>query len=149
MPFAGFKDTADRRYREPPSGNVGNVVAPIAPRASAARMRAAARFLPGERDFRVFGVRLPAGDTGVRLLHFARVEEDGEEVRALFRGDAFLRGMVRSICGALADVSRGKTAPERVRDLLETGDRRLLSPKAPARGLCLVRVRYRPGAIGR
>jgi tRNA pseudouridine38-40 synthase len=124
-------------------------VAPIAARASAARMRAAARFLPGERDFRVFGVRLPGGDTGVRRLHFVRVEEEGDEVRALIRGDAFLRGMVRSTCGVLADVARGKTEPERVRELLATGDRRLLSPKAPACGLSLVRVHYRAEAIGR
>jgi tRNA pseudouridine38-40 synthase len=112
-------------------------------------MRAAARFLPGERDFRVFGVRLPDGDTGVRRLHFVRVEEEGDEVRALLRGDAFLRGMVRSICGVLADVARGKTEPERVRELLATGNRRLLSPKAPACGLSLVRVHYRAEAIGR
>jgi tRNA pseudouridine38-40 synthase len=51
--------------------------------------------------------------------------------------------MVRSICGVLADVARGRVPPERIRELLETGDRRLLSQKAPARGLTLLRVHYR------
>jgi tRNA pseudouridine38-40 synthase len=118
-------------------------VARISARADVAAMRTAAASLPGERDFGVFGVRLPAGESSARRLHFARVEESGDEIRALFRGDAFLRGMVRSICGVLAAIARGKAPPERIADLLETGDRRLLSSKAPAQGLTLIRVHYR------
>ena len=59
-----------------------------------------------------------------------------------FRGDGFLRGMVRSMSGVLADAARRRVRPERAGELLETGDRRLLSPKAPAKGLTLVRVSY-------
>ncbi len=117
-------------------------LAPISARADAKVMRKAAKALPGKRDFGVFGVRLAAGETLVRRLHAVRVEEAGDEIRALFRGDAFLRGMVRSICGVLADVGRGRVPPERIRELLEAGDRRLLSQKAPACGLTLVRVHY-------
>ncbi|HEY3122841.1 MAG TPA: tRNA pseudouridine(38-40) synthase TruA [Thermoanaerobaculia bacterium] len=117
-------------------------VAPISGRADAGAMRAAAAVLPGERDFGVFGIRLPAGESSVRNLHFVRVEESGDEIRALFRGDAFLRGMVRSICGVLAGIARGKAPPERMAELLETGNRRLLSSKAPALGLTLMRVHY-------
>ncbi len=117
-------------------------VAPISARADPKAMRSAAKALPGKRDFGVFGVRLAAGETSVRRLHAVRVEEAGDEIRVLFRGDAFLRGMVRSICGVLADVGRGRVGPERIRELLETGDRRLLSQKAPARGLTLLRVHY-------
>jgi tRNA pseudouridine38-40 synthase len=117
-------------------------VAPISARADPTAMRLAAKALPGKRDFGVFGVRLSAGETSVRRLHAVRVEEAGEEIRALFRGDAFLRGMVRSICGVLADVGRGRVPPERIRELLEAGDRRLLSQKAPALGLTLLRVHY-------
>ena len=115
---------------------------PISPRADADRMRAAAKDLPGRRDFGVFGVRLPRGESTVRELHFVRVEEEGAEIRTLLRGDAFLRGMARSICGLLADVGRGKAPPDRAAELLRTGDRRRLAPKAPARGLTLVRVCY-------
>jgi tRNA pseudouridine38-40 synthase len=117
-------------------------VAPISRGADAGRMRAAAKHIPGKRDFGVFGARLPSGESYVRNLHFIEVQESGDEIRALFRADSFLRGMVRSICGLLADVGRGKVPPGRVRELLETGDRNLLSPKAPARGLTLVHVRY-------
>ncbi len=117
-------------------------VAPISARADAGVLRVAAAALPGERDFRVFGVHLPAGESTVRNLHFVRIEESGDEIRALLRGDAFLRGMVRSICGVLAAIARGKAPPERIAELLETGDRRLLSSKAPALGLTLIRVHY-------
>lgn len=117
-------------------------VAPLSWRADASRMREAARPLEGEHDFGVFGVQSPRGEATRRHLHFVRIEEEGDEVRALFRGDAFLRGMVRSLCGLLADAARGKAPPERAAELLRTRDRRLLSPKAEACGLTLLRVFY-------
>ena len=117
-------------------------VARISYRATGERMVEAASWLPGKRDFSVFAVRLPKGETGVRTLEFVRIEEQGDELRALFRGDGFLRGMVRSIAGVLADSARGKAPVSLTQQLLRTGDRRGLSPKAPAQGLTLVRVGY-------
>lgn len=117
-------------------------VAPIAPSAQVRPMRRAAALLQGRHDFSAFGVRMKRGESGVRRLHFVRIEERGEEIRALFRGDAFLRGMVRSICGVLAHVARGKAPEDRTARLLEEGDPRLLAPKAPAHGLTLARVAY-------
>jgi tRNA pseudouridine38-40 synthase len=117
-------------------------VAPLSEGASLERMRAAAALLPGTRDFGIFAVRLAPGETTERTLRTVTVEEDGASLRALFRGDGFLRGMVRSMCGVLADAARGRVRPERAGELLATGDRRLLSPKAPAKGLTLVRVSY-------
>lgn len=116
-------------------------VSPLSRGAQAARMAAAAEFLPGRRDFAVFAVR-GSRDNSVRTLHSVTIEERGAELRAVFRGDAFLRGMVRSICGLLADVGRGRFPPDRMREILETGDRSLLAQKAPAKGLTLVRVEY-------
>ena len=116
-------------------------VAPISRKAEAARMAAAAEFLTGRRDFGVFAVR-SRDDDPVRTLHAVTIREEGAELTATFRGDAFLRGMVRSMCGLLADVARGRFPPERLREILETGDRRLLAQKAPAKGLTLARVEY-------
>lgn len=117
-------------------------VAPLSPRADAARMREAAGGLAGRRDFRVFSVAVPAGESAVRRLDEIAIGEDGDELSAVFRGEGFLRGMVRSICGVLADASRGRVPVDRAARLLESGDRRLLSAKAPARGLTLTRVFY-------
>jgi tRNA pseudouridine38-40 synthase len=116
-------------------------VAPISRSADAARMAAAAAELVGRRDFGVFAVRRPEGDS-IRTLHSVTIEERGQELTALFRGDGFLRGMVRSICGLLADIGRGRLPAGRMGEILETADRRLLAQKAPAAGLVLVRVEY-------
>jgi len=119
-------------------------VAPLSPRAEAARMREAAAGLAGRRDFRVFSVATPAGESTVRRLDEVSIEEDGDELRAVLLGEGFLRGMVRSICGVLADASRERVPVHRAAELLASGDRRLLSAKAPARGLTLTRVLYPP-----
>lgn len=116
-------------------------VAPLAPAADAARMAAVAALLPGRRDFGVFGVRRPAGGS-VRTLHAVAIEEDGPEIRARFRGEGFLRGMVRSMAGLLADIARERVPPGRMAEILASGDRRLLAQKAPAKGLTLVKVEY-------
>jgi tRNA pseudouridine38-40 synthase len=123
-------------------------VAPLSASAGASRMRAAAGQLAGTRDFGIFAVRTARGESTTRTLHSVVVDENGDEISALFRGDGFLRGMVRSICGVLADAARGRVAPSRMEELLSGGDRRLLSPKAPARGLSLVRVSYEDGGGG-
>ncbi len=117
-------------------------VSPLSRRADSGRMRAAAECLPGRRDFSVFAVRLTRGESGVRDLESVEIEEAGAELRALFRGDGFLRGMVRSIAGVLADEARGRVPPGRTAELLRTADRGKLSAKAAARGLTLVRVEY-------
>jgi tRNA pseudouridine38-40 synthase len=117
-------------------------VAPISPSARADLMRAAAAALPGERDFGIFAVQRTGQGSEIRRLDAVEVSESGAELHALFRGDGFLRGMVRSICGVLADAARGRVPVERAAELLATGDRALLSAKAPARGLTLVRVGY-------
>lgn len=119
-------------------------VAPISPRARADLMQDAAERAAGTRDFRIFGVQLTPSEPTVRTLHAVSIEESGDELRAHFRGDGFLRGMVRSICGVLADASRGRVPPGRVTELIEEGDRRGLSHKAAAKGLTLVRVSYSP-----
>ena len=116
-------------------------VAPLAAAADAARMAAAASLLPGRRDFGVFGVRRPAGGS-VRTLHAVTVDEEGAEIRARFRGEGFLRGMVRSMAGLLAAIARERVPPGRMAEILASGDRRLLAQKAPAKGLTLVKVEY-------
>jgi len=123
--------------------------APVSPRADAARMAEAARSIVGTRDFRVFAVGPRADESTMRTLHSVTIEEEGDLLTALFRGDGFLRGMVRSLSGVLADVARGRVPPDRAAELLATGNRRLLSAKAPAKGLTLERVSYGTGTAGR
>ncbi|MBX3405277.1 MAG: tRNA pseudouridine synthase A [Phycisphaeraceae bacterium] len=58
-------------------------------------------------------------------------------------GNGFLWNMVRIIAGTLVEAGKGKCGPERVREALRTGDRRLAGPTLPPHGLCLEWIRYR------
>lgn len=56
------------------------------------------------------------------------------------RGDAFLKNMVRIITGTLVAVGRGQFGPERIDEVLRTGDRTRAGSTAPAQGLTLIEV---------
>lgn len=56
------------------------------------------------------------------------------------RGDAFLKNMVRIMVGTLVGVGRGQFGPERINEVLASGDRTRAGVTAPACGLTLVEV---------
>ena len=51
-------------------------------------------------------------------------------------------GAIRGIVGTLLWAGRGKLTVERFAEVLAARDRALAGPSAPAKGLCLVAVRY-------
>jgi tRNA pseudouridine38-40 synthase len=57
-------------------------------------------------------------------------------------GNGFLRHMVRNIVGTLVEVGRGKLTVEGFSAIVAARDRKQAGMTAPARGLCLVEVRY-------
>lgn len=83
---------------------------------------------------------------GTRELLEARLErvegEAGPELRFYFRGKSFLRGQVRGMVGTLLEVGLGKRPPESLKAILETADRRLAGPSAPAQGLYFLEAAY-------
>ena len=106
-----------------------------------AAMRAAAALLVGRHDCAAFA----AGEWGERTVKRAEWIPEGNVLRFEIESDAFLRGMVRGIVGTLLWVGRGKMTVERFGEVLAAGDRTLAGPSAPAKGLCLVAVRYGDG----
>jgi tRNA pseudouridine38-40 synthase len=60
----------------------------------------------------------------------------------MVEADGFLYKMVRGMVGTLLLVGRGKLNTEKFGKILESRDRRLAGPTAPARGLILVKVNY-------
>jgi tRNA pseudouridine38-40 synthase len=106
-------------------------------------MHQAGSHLEGTHDFRSFQAAGSAPGSTVRTLR--RVAVGGEtrgEVRILVEGDAFLRHMVRILCGTLVEVGIGRRAPSEIPAVLAARDRARAGPTAPARGLTLVRVDY-------
>ncbi len=75
-------------------------------------------------------------------MRSARVTRHGDVVELELVAEGFLRGLARSIAGALAEVGRDKRPPEWVGTILDARDRRRAPRTAPAGGLTLMEVIY-------
>ena len=105
-------------------------------------MAKAARALAGKHDWTSYcSASEPARDR-VREMRSATVTRRGDFVELELVAEGFLRGLVRSIAGALAEVGRGERPPEWVGQVLHARDRRKAPRTAPAGGLTLMEVIY-------
>ncbi len=105
-------------------------------------MSEAARTLVGKHDWTTFCSASEPPDARVREMRSARVTRRAGFVELELVAEGFLRGMVRSIAGALAEVGRGTRPPRWVGDLLRARDRRMAPRTAPPGGLTLMEVVY-------
>jgi tRNA pseudouridine38-40 synthase len=101
-------------------------------------MRGVLAALRGRRDFRAFG--RPGPDGAVCDLRVAEVRRVGPLVVFAFEADRFLQHMVRRVVGTVLRVGRGALSPDEVARMVDAGGGG--GPRAPARGLYLVRVIY-------
>lgn len=105
------------------------------------KMRRAAAYFVGEKDFASFCAADSAVKSTVRTIYSAEVEAEGELVFFTVCGSGFLYNMVRIMAGLLAEAGEGKIPPERVKGILEE-KKRCEGKTAPAAGLCLLGVEY-------
>jgi tRNA pseudouridine38-40 synthase len=105
-------------------------------------MTAAARLLPGRRDFAPFCGAIEPGRTTVRTIHCALWSRRGTVLRFDVAGDAFLPQQVRRMVGALVRVGQGKMHRDEFAATLESGSHGASNHLAPPHGLCLVGVSY-------
>ena len=108
-------------------------------------MTEAARLLVGSHDFASFAQPSEARRRLTRRF-VTRTDLRAKGELALFdiEANAFLTQMVRRIVGALFDVGSGKRARSDFLSLLDNPRPGAASFLAPARGLCLMHVRYQP-----
>jgi tRNA pseudouridine38-40 synthase len=115
----------------------------IAPPLNLAAMAGAAAVLPGEHDFTAFRASGSDNHNPVRrVLATTWRDWPGGWLSFTITATGFLRGMVRSLVGTMAEVGRGKAPPTRLAELLTSGARHLAGPTAPPQGLYLVEVFY-------
>jgi tRNA pseudouridine38-40 synthase len=108
-------------------------------------MKDALKYLIGEHDFSAFGSALAkSGKNPIREIYEINIHEFDGYICLTFLGKSFLYKMVRSLTGALVQVGTGKLKPEDIRDILEKKDRMNLFKTAPASGLFLMNVFYKP-----
>lgn len=106
-------------------------------------MRVAASYLTGKHDFKAFTSNKKSKKSTVRTIDSILIDRDGSEVVITYSGDGFLYHMVRILTGTLIEVGLGQRSPASVEALLEKdATRDLAGALVPAKGLCLVEVRY-------
>jgi len=105
-------------------------------------MRRAAKHLVGRHDFSAFRSIDARRADPVKKIRRIRIEKSGKLVYIYMEADGFLYNMARAMVGTLIEAARGKIRPEYVKEILKRKERRLCGPTAPAKGLCLVKVRY-------
>ena len=102
----------------------------------------AAAPLVGRHDWTTFCAASEPAASRVRVMREARVERRGRFVELELVGEGFLRGLVRGLAGALAEVGLRRRGPQWLAEVLALRDRRLAARTAPAAGLTLVHVEY-------
>lgn len=104
-------------------------------------MEAAAKLLEGTHDFRAFSAVKTKKST-VRTLSRIGIEQVGDELRFTYTAEGFLHHMVRVLTGTLLEIGRSERTPESLLELLDGRPRSEAGFTVPAKGLCLMEVRY-------
>ncbi len=106
-------------------------------------MKAASAYFVGKHDFKAFTSNKKSKKSTIRTIDEIQIERNGNEIVLTYSGDGFLYHMVRILTGTLIEVGLGQRTPESMAELLkESAARDLSGALAPAKGLCLVEVRY-------
>ena len=106
------------------------------------RMRAAAKEMLGEHDFKCFQAAGGHVKTTVRTIYSLEIRENGDEIEFEVTGNGFLYNMVRIMVGTLYYVGIGKIDAEEIPDILSCGKRDRAGKTMPPEGLYLKCVRY-------
>jgi tRNA pseudouridine38-40 synthase len=107
-------------------------------------VRGAAALYVGRHDFASLVSAGGSAKTTVRTVVRSEAVFTGGALAYETEADGFLRRMVRSMVGGLIAAGRGTASVEDLARALEARDRRAWPAPAPACGLTLVRVGYRP-----
>jgi tRNA pseudouridine38-40 synthase len=101
------------------------------------------KLLEGRHDFSSFQAAGSSVRSTERVVLATEITSIGEHTRLIaIEANGFLRHMVRNIVGTLVDVGSGKLTEEGFYAVLAARDRQRAGMTAPARGLCLLEVRY-------
>jgi tRNA pseudouridine38-40 synthase len=109
------------------------------------RIQQAAKMITGRHDFSTFKSKSRSEKcekTAVRTVKMLQVLRKGRYVLFTIEADGFLYKMVRAIVGTLLEVGRGKMSLEEFDRIVKEKKRSRAGVSVPARGLCLVRVKY-------
>ena len=120
-------------------GRVQQVYRPL----SLEAMQQASGLIVGTLDFSGFTASASQVRNRIRTVYVSRWQRKGRHFSYRIEGDGFLHHMVRNLVGTMLQIGHGQRPARDMTMILESRDRRLAGPTAPARGLFLARVWYR------
>ena len=106
------------------------------------KIRQAAQYLVGRHNLRSFQAIDKRERSSVRTIKRLQVRRKDRLIFLDIEASGFLYRMVRNIVGTLIEAGRGRLQPEEIKKILKAKNRAYAGPCAPAKGLCLVDVRY-------
>lgn len=105
-------------------------------------VRKASEYFVGTHDFASFCADCTNVSTTVRTIYSLEIENYGDTVIMLVKGNGFLYNMIRIIAGTLIDVSEKRISPDDIPEILSAKNRLKAGRTAVAHGLYLNRVFY-------
>ena len=106
------------------------------------KMQMAAAYLVGEHDFKSFCSSRSQVENTVRTITDITIDKAGDMIHIRISGNGFLYNMVRIIVGTLMKIGLGIWPEDCMESILEAKDRTKAGPKAEAKGLTLVEIKY-------
>ena len=113
----------------------------------AERMTEAAGSLIGDHDFRAIAPSHPEDRSAVRTVSRWKAVREGEVVVVQCEANGFLKQQIRKANGILLEIGKGKQPVELMQKILEGNGGEIRIPVLPARGLCLIEVKYPEGTF--
>ncbi|MFI3236772.1 MAG: tRNA pseudouridine(38-40) synthase TruA [Lachnospiraceae bacterium] len=106
------------------------------------RMQEAAKSFVGRHDFKAFCTVGSQVKTTVREITDIDVLRVDDEIIIRVTGTGFLYNMVRIIAGTLLEIGYGRKDVYCIPSIIESGNRKLAGPTAPAKGLTLIKYEF-------
>jgi len=106
------------------------------------KMQESASMLLGRHDFSCFQASGCSSKDPIKIITRSELSLHGSYLYYDVEANGFLKQMVRNIVGTLVQIGRSETRFMNLAELIESKDRKLAGPTAPAHGLCLERVFY-------
>jgi tRNA pseudouridine38-40 synthase len=105
-------------------------------------MRRESKVLLGRHNFTAFQATEKRQRNPRRTIKRIKISKDKDLLLIDIQADSFLYNMVRSIAGTLLEIGRGRFSAGSMQKILKSQNRKLAGPTLPAKGLCLLKVRY-------
>jgi tRNA pseudouridine38-40 synthase len=106
-------------------------------------MQREAKILLGRHNFKSFQASDKKKRNAIKTIKRLSITRDNDLIFIDIEADGFLYSMARNIVGTLIEIGRGKLSEGSLKRIMLARDRKLAGPAVPAKGLCLLGVKYR------